>query len=52
MLMSLPGSLKATVLVADFVCARDDEHFKAQLLSTAMFLSGACTMIQVTLGVR
>ena len=52
MLMSLSRSLSTSLLVADILCARENEEFKARLLSTTMFLSGICTLLQNTIGVR
>ena len=52
MLMSLSRSLSTSLLVADILCARSDEAFKARLLSTTMFVSGACTLLQNVIGVR
>ena len=51
-LMSLSRSLSTSLLVADVVCAKADESFKARLLSTTMFMSGITTFLQSTIGVR
>ncbi|XP_053374769.1 solute carrier family 23 member 1-like isoform X2 [Mercenaria mercenaria] len=51
-LMSLSRSLSTALLVADIVCARTDENFKARLLSTTLFISGITTFLQNTVGVR
>ncbi|KAK3095394.1 hypothetical protein FSP39_014165 [Pinctada imbricata] len=51
-LMSLPSSVKATFLVAEVMCARDEDWFKAQLLSISLLMSGVCTLLQNTIGVR
>ena len=50
--MSLSRSLSTSLLVADVVCAKSDENFKAKLLSTTMFVSGVTTFLQNTIGVR
>ncbi|KAH3788486.1 hypothetical protein DPMN_166630 [Dreissena polymorpha] len=52
MLMSLSRSLSTALLVADILCARGDEALKARLLSTTMFMSGLCTLLQNTIGIR
>ncbi|WAR21514.1 S23A2-like protein, partial [Mya arenaria] len=52
MLMSLSRSLSTSLLVADILCARADEALKARLLSTTMFMSGVCTLLQNTIGIR
>ena len=44
--------MSTSLLVADILCARENEQFKARLLSTTMFLSGMCTVLQNTIGVR
>ncbi|KAK3095572.1 hypothetical protein FSP39_016215 [Pinctada imbricata] len=51
-LKSLPSSVKATFIVAEVMCARDEEWFKAQLLSISLLMSGVCTLLQNTIGVR
>ncbi|XP_053385784.1 solute carrier family 23 member 1-like [Mercenaria mercenaria] len=51
-LLSLSASLSTSLLVADIVCARKDEAIKAKLLSTTMFMSGLCTFLQNTIGIR
>ena len=51
-LLSLSRSLSTSLLVADILCARADEALKAKLLSTTMFMSGLCTFLQNTIGIR
>ncbi|XP_052804781.1 solute carrier family 23 member 1-like [Mya arenaria] len=51
-LMSLSRSLSTALLVADIVCARTDENFKARLLSTTLFISGVTSFLQNTIGIR
>jgi len=50
--MSLSRSVSTALLIADIVCARADEQFKARLLSTTMLMSGFTTLFQNTLGIR
>lgn len=50
--LSLSRSLSAALFVADIVCARNDEALKARLLSTTFFMSGLCTFLQNTIGIR
>ncbi|KAL4231463.1 hypothetical protein ACF0H5_009040 [Mactra antiquata] len=51
-LLSLSRSLSTSLLVADILCARADEALKTRLLSTTMFMSGLCTFLQNTIGIR
>ncbi|KAK3089844.1 hypothetical protein FSP39_007039 [Pinctada imbricata] len=51
-LMSLPSSVDATFLVSEAMCARDEDWFKAQLFSISILMSGVCTILQTTIGVR
>ena len=51
-LMSLPTCVNTTVLVSEVMCARDEEWFKAQILSISLLMSGICTLLQNTIGVR
>ncbi|KAL4231462.1 hypothetical protein ACF0H5_009039 [Mactra antiquata] len=51
-LLSLSRSLSTALLVADVLCAQKDEALKARLLSTTMFMSGLCTFLQNTIGIR
>ncbi|KAJ8317212.1 hypothetical protein KUTeg_005116 [Tegillarca granosa] len=47
--LSLSRSLSTALLVAEIVCARQDETLKAKLLSTTFFMSGLCTFLQNTI---
>ncbi|XP_062570143.1 uncharacterized protein LOC134232212 [Saccostrea cucullata] len=51
-LIVLPSIVKATMLVAEVMCARDEEEFKVQLMSMSLLLSGMCTFLQNSIGFR
>ncbi|XP_060063606.1 solute carrier family 23 member 2-like [Ylistrum balloti] len=51
-LLSLSGSLAVSLLVAEVVCAEDNDEFKAKLLSSTLFMNGVTTFFMVTLGIR
>ncbi|OWF42908.1 solute carrier family 23 member 1-like isoform X2 [Mizuhopecten yessoensis] len=51
-LLSLSTSLAVSLLVAQVVCAEDNEDFKAKLLSSTLFMNGITTLLMVTLGIR
>ncbi|XP_033758171.1 solute carrier family 23 member 2-like [Pecten maximus] len=51
-LLSLSGSLAVSLLMAEVVCAEDNDEFKAKLLSSTLFMNGVTTFFMVTLGVR
>ncbi|XP_076112163.1 solute carrier family 23 member 1-like isoform X1 [Mytilus galloprovincialis] len=51
-LMVLPFCVMSAIMVAQSVCAEDDNDLKTQLLSTTIFLSAVCTFLQTTFGVR
>ncbi|XP_060079224.1 solute carrier family 23 member 1-like [Ylistrum balloti] len=51
-LLSLSTSLAVSLLVAQVVCAEDNEDFKARLLSSTLFMNGITTLLMVTLGIR
>ncbi|KAK6186214.1 hypothetical protein SNE40_008297 [Patella caerulea] len=51
-LLPVSTSLSVSLLVAELVCARDDDEIKAQLLSTTFMMAGIATMLMCTVGVR
>ena len=51
-LVSLVGQLVISLLVADVVCASDNEEIKTRLFSSTMFMSGVTTVCMTILGVR
>ncbi|KAK3598682.1 hypothetical protein CHS0354_006356 [Potamilus streckersoni] len=51
-LLSLSGSLAISLLVADVVCAANDEDVKSRLLSSTLFMNGVTTLAMVVIGVR
>ncbi|XP_061194412.1 solute carrier family 23 member 1-like [Saccostrea echinata] len=51
-LIVLPSIVKATMLVAEVMCARDEEEFKVQLMSMSLLMSGMCTFLQNSIGFR
>ncbi|KAL5021186.1 hypothetical protein ScPMuIL_000341 [Solemya velum] len=51
-LLSIAGSLATSLLVADAVCASNDETFKARLLSSTLFMNGFTTAMMCLVGIR
>lgn len=51
-LLSLSGNLSVSLLVAETVCAENDEEFKAKLLGTTLFMSGVTTLLMTFVGMR
>ncbi|XP_052772555.1 solute carrier family 23 member 2-like isoform X2 [Mya arenaria] len=51
-LLSLSGNLSVSLLVAETVCAEEDEEFKARLLGTTLFMSGITTLLMTFFGAR
>ncbi|ESO95053.1 hypothetical protein LOTGIDRAFT_160815 [Lottia gigantea] len=51
-LLPVSTSLSVSLLVAELVCARDDDEIKAKLLGTTFFMSGCATLLMVLVGVR
>lgn len=51
-LLSLSGNLSVTLLVAETVCAENDEEFKAKLLGSTLFMSGVTTLLMTFVGMR
>ena len=41
-----------SLLVAETVCAEEDEEFKARLLGTTLFMSGITTLLMTYFGIR
>jgi len=46
------GPIGASFIIHSSVCASSDHASLAQLISISFFMSGLCTVIQVTFGVR
>lgn len=51
-LLSLSTSLAVSLLVAEVVCAEENEDFKAKLLSSTLFMNGITTFLMVMVGIR
>ncbi|XP_045169652.2 solute carrier family 23 member 1-like [Mercenaria mercenaria] len=51
-LLSLSGQLIVSLLVAEAVCASNNEIFKARLLSSTLFMSGVTTVVMNLFGIR
>ncbi|XP_050406135.1 solute carrier family 23 member 2 isoform X2 [Patella vulgata] len=52
LLTALYNSMSMSVVVAELVCARDDDEIKTKILSTTMLMSGISTFLVSTFGVR
>ena len=48
----LAGPIGAAFIIHSAVCASSDHASLAQLISISFFMSGLCTVLQVTFGVR
>jgi len=48
----LSGPVTTSFIIQTCVCAVDDQQFLAQLIGLSVFMSGICTVIQVTIGIR
>jgi len=51
-LLALSGSLVVALLVAEAVCASNNDAIKTKLLSSTLFMNGVTTLLQVILGIR
>ncbi|XP_060590151.1 solute carrier family 23 member 1-like [Ruditapes philippinarum] len=51
-LLSLSGQLITSLLVAEAVCASNNEIFKARLLSSTLLMSGITTVAMILFGIR
>ena len=51
-LLSIAGSLIIPLLVADSVCAKDDNQLMTTLLSTTMLMNGLTSFMQTVVGIR
>ena len=51
-LNSITGCVVTVLIVTDNICASHNHLLVAQFLSTAVFLAGVATLMQVTLGMR
>ncbi|XP_048746226.2 solute carrier family 23 member 1-like [Ostrea edulis] len=51
-LIVVPSSVKVTMLVSEVMCARDEADFKVQIMSMSLLMSGMCTFLQNTIGIR
>ena len=51
-LMSLSAQLVVSLLVAEAVCASDNDMFKSRLLSSTLFMSGVTTVAMNVIGIR
>ncbi|ESP03077.1 hypothetical protein LOTGIDRAFT_111205 [Lottia gigantea] len=52
LLTSISSSMSMSLIVADLVCAKDDDIIKTQILSTTMFMAGISTFFVTTFGLR
>ncbi|ESO93987.1 hypothetical protein LOTGIDRAFT_153464 [Lottia gigantea] len=52
LLTSISSSMSISLLVAEVVCAKDDDVIKTKILSTTMLISGISTFLMSTFGVR
>lgn len=46
------GPVVTAFIIHSKVCAEGDQAFLAQLIGVSVFLSGLCTLLQVTFGIR
>lgn len=51
-LLAISGSFGVTLIIAELICATDDEILKSTILSCTMFMTGICTLLQSTVGIR
>ncbi|XP_045168875.2 solute carrier family 23 member 2-like isoform X2 [Mercenaria mercenaria] len=51
-LLALSGSLVVSLLVAEAVCAENDQNVKAKLLSSTLFMNGITTVAMNLFGIR
>ena len=51
-LLSIAGALVVPLLVAEAVCAENDDVFIRDMLSSTMLMSGIATFMQTSLGIR
>ncbi|XP_025096151.1 solute carrier family 23 member 2-like [Pomacea canaliculata] len=51
-LLGVAGSLSVSILVAEVICARDDQQIKTQILSATFFMIGISTFCMSTFGIR
>ena len=46
------GPVVTAFIIHSKVCAEGDQAFLAQLIGVSIFMSGLCTLLQVTFGIR
>ena len=51
-LLVLAGQLVVSLLVAEAMCASDNDVFKARLLSSTLFMTGISTIAMSVIGIR
>jgi len=51
-LLSLSGQLVVSLLVAEAVCASNNDIIKARLMSSTLFMSGVTTVCMNLFGIR
>ncbi|KAJ8312598.1 hypothetical protein KUTeg_009971 [Tegillarca granosa] len=51
-LLPLSSSLAISFIVADVVCAGNNEDIKTKLLSSTLLMNGVTTLLMVTVGIR
>lgn len=51
-LLSVSSTISIPLIVANEICAGDLDLVKSEIMSTFLFMSGVCTMLQTSFGVR
>ena len=51
-LANLSGPMANVYILWSNLCAPDNDILYAELLSTALFMGGVCTLLQTTIGIR
>lgn len=51
-LLSISSTISIPLIVAREICADDLDLVKSEIMSTFLFMSGVCTLLQTTIGVR
>ena len=51
-LSTISGPVAESMIISTLVCGQNDHAFQAELIGTSVFMSGLCTLLQVTFGLR
>ncbi|XP_069083663.1 solute carrier family 23 member 1-like [Pleurodeles waltl] len=51
-ILAFGGIIAIPLILAEPLCVADDNHVKSQLISTILFVSGMCTLLQTSIGSR